>query len=110
MVLQYGNLQLHQDINSFQLLSGGFDMSSVRDEMIDIIRGIFDDDLLQLEDSKSAKDVEGWDSLMHLNIIVALEKNFKIKFATAEISRLSGDGATFGTLVELVQKKVDSKK
>jgi acyl carrier protein len=40
----------------------------------------------------TASDVEAWDSLSHIDLIVALEREFKIKFTTAEISRLQNVG------------------
>ena len=39
----------------------------------------------------TAEDVDGWDSLKHIDIIIAIEKRLKVKFATAEISRLKED-------------------
>jgi acyl carrier protein len=56
----------------------------------------------------TANDVEGWDSLMHVNLIVALEKRLGIRFATAEISRLSDQGQNVGALLELVTRKCSS--
>ena len=52
---------------------------------------VFADDSIVLHDTTTAADVDGWDSLMHINIVIAVEKHFGIRFATAEISRLKGD-------------------
>ena len=51
----------------------------------DIFMDILDDDEIVLEDSTTAEDVEGWDSLTHIQLIVAIEKQFKIKFTSKEI-------------------------
>jgi len=72
----------------------------------DLFRGVFGDEQLSVHESTTAADVEGWDSLAHLNLIIAMEKHFGIKFATAEISRLKADGSNVGTLLELLQRKV----
>ena len=53
----------------------------------------------------TAEDVVGWDSLAHINLIIAIEKRLGVKFATAEISRLKEDGSNVGTMLELVARK-----
>jgi acyl carrier protein len=55
-------------------------------------RAVLDNDTLELLPSMTAADVEGWDSLSHIDLIVALEREFKIKFTTAEISKLKNVG------------------
>ena len=81
-------------------------MTEVQDNIQSIFRNVFGDDELVLRDDLTADDVEGWDSLAHLNLIIAIEKRFRIKFANAEISRLKEPGQNVGTLIELVNRKV----
>ncbi len=50
-----------------------------------IFRDVFDDESLVIYDAMQAKDVEGWDSLNHINLIMALESDFAIKFTTREV-------------------------
>jgi len=45
-----------------------------------------------------------------INLIIALEKHFQIRFATAEISGLKADGQNIGTLLQLVHRKMGSKR
>jgi acyl carrier protein len=71
------------------------------DRMQRTFRQVFDDETLELHRNMTAADVEGWDSLNHIDLIVALEREFRIKFTTAEISKL----ATVGDLLTLVDKK-----
>lgn len=80
-------------------------MTQLMQEVQEIFRGVFDDDTVVLTEATSAADVEGWDSLMHLNLIIALEKRFAIKFSTAEISGLKDDGQNVGTLLRLIASK-----
>ena len=59
---------------------------------------------LVLTDATTAADVENWDSLNHIDLIVAVERKFKIKFTTREITGLK----TVGELAELTAKKASA--
>lgn len=61
------------------------DRSEILKTVQEIFRDILDDEEIVLEDSTTADDVEGWDSLTHIQLIVAIEKQFKIKFTSKEI-------------------------
>jgi len=67
-----------------------------------IFREVLDEDSLVLRDDLTADQVESWDSLNHIDLIVAVERNFKIRFTTAEITSLKN----VGELVNLVQRKL----
>jgi acyl carrier protein len=64
-------------------------------------REVFDDDSLELRPGMTAADVENWDSLSHIDMIVGLEREFKVKFTTAEVTNLKN----VGDLATLVDKK-----
>ena len=51
-----------------------------------IFRDVLDNDDIKLTEQTTAKDVEEWDSLTNIQLIVAVEKFYKIKFSTPEIS------------------------
>lgn len=51
----------------------------------DIFRDILDEEELVLSNSTTAPEVEGWDSLTHIQLVVAVEKHFKFKFTSKEI-------------------------
>jgi acyl carrier protein len=46
---------------------------------------VFEDDTIQLRPDMTANDVDGWDSLSHVNLIVAIESKFNIKFSRKEL-------------------------
>jgi acyl carrier protein len=81
-------------------------MEKLRNDVQQVFRDVFGDDAIVLTDEMTAADVPGWDSLGHLNLIIALEKRFGIRFATAEISRLKEDGQNAGTLLALIAHKL----
>ena len=56
----------------------------VSTRMNEVFRDIFDDSGIEIRDDMTAADVENWDSLTHVNLIVALEKAFGIRFTTGE--------------------------
>jgi acyl carrier protein len=80
-------------------------MSSLLEELTTVFREVFGDAGLTLSAATSAADVEGWDSLMHLNLIIALEQRFAVTFSTAEISQLKEDGQNVGHLLALLSAK-----
>jgi len=81
-------------------------MKAPTDEVQEVFRNVFGDETIVLTDDMTAADVPGWDSLGHLNLIIALEKRFKIKFATAEIAKLKEDNQNAGTLLALIARKL----
>lgn len=66
----------------------------------DIFRDIFDEDDLVINDSTSSEEIEDWDSLNHINLVSAIEKEFKIKFALGELMTLKDVGAMIDLMVE----------
>jgi acyl carrier protein len=67
-------------------------------ELTEIFRDIFDDDSIVLTHETTAADIPGWDSFNHINLIVATEVRFGIKFKTAEIESLRNVGHFVDTI------------
>jgi acyl carrier protein len=70
-----------------------------------IFRDILDNDEIVLTASTTADDIDEWDSLSHIQLIVAIEKHFKIRFTTAEITSYKN----LGELCEGIRKKIGSQ-
>lgn len=64
------------------------DEAQIYERLAEIFRDIFDDDSISVTPELSAKDVDGWDSLTHIRLMLTVEKAFKIKFSTSEIGAL----------------------
>jgi acyl carrier protein len=67
-----------------------------------IFEDVFDEESTELTPELSAKDVDGWDSLTHIRLILTIEKAFKIKFSTSEIGKLEN----VGDLVALIKERL----
>ena len=57
-----------------------------------VFKDVFDDDNITVTDETTAEDIEGWDSQAHVNLIVAAEVRFGIRFRTAELESLHNVG------------------
>ncbi|OUR98837.1 acyl carrier protein [Halobacteriovorax marinus] len=64
----------------------------VMDELQELFRDIFDDEDLILSEGTNSNEVEEWDSLNHINLVIAIERKFNIKFALGEIQSLKDVG------------------
>ncbi len=74
------------------------------DGVQDIFRDIFDEDDMVIEDKTNSDDVEEWDSLNHINLVSAIEKEFKIKFALGELMTLKDVGAMVDLMIEKLKQ------
>jgi len=72
------------------------------EEITPVFREVFDDDGINLTTSMTADDVEEWDSLTHMNLVIALELKFKIKFALGELQTLKN----VGEMLDLINRKL----
>ena len=60
--------------------------------LVHVMRDTFDDDQLDVAPEMTARDVDGWDSLAHIELVVALESAFDVRFNTGEIAGLKNVG------------------
>ena len=67
-----------------------------------VFQDIFDDDSILVRDETTAADIEDWDSLEHINLMVAIEKNFGMKFNMAEVTGLKN----VGEMVDVILKRL----
>ncbi len=68
----------------------------------EIFCDVFDDEDIVLTDATNSDDIEDWDSLEQINLLVAIEKQFSIKFSLADVADLENVGA----MVDLIERMV----
>ena len=68
------------------------DRREVNERLNAVFRDVFDDDDLSVSDETTADDVDGWDSLIHITLIAAVEDEFDIKFSMKEIIGMKNTG------------------
>lgn len=76
--------------------------SDILNRVQEIFREELEQDDLVLNDETTAEDVDGWDSLSHVQLVAAMEEDFNIEFKSREI--LSWEN--IGDLIDSIQKKV----
>lgn len=72
------------------------------DELQIIFREIFDDEEIVLSKETKAEDIDDWDSLTHMQLIVEIEKKYNIRFTTGEIKK----AANVGEFIEIIESKL----
>lgn len=80
-------------------------MGDILTELQPIFRDVLDDPNLQITRDSNARNVSGWDSLAHINLISAIEQEFRIKFALGELEDLKD----VGEMIDLMQQKLAVK-
>ena len=68
----------------------------------EVFRDVFDDEEITVNDETTADDIEDWDSLSHIQMIVAIEKTFKLKFNSREVMKWDN----VGEMVDTIMKKI----
>jgi len=76
------------------------------EQLNDVFRHVFDDEDMTVTRATKASDVEDWDSIAHVSLLVSVEKAFRVKFSSSEIASLNDVGA----LVDLIETKVKAKQ
>lgn len=74
----------------------------VFERLTEVFRDVFDDEEIEINDGTTADDIEDWDSLEHINLVVAVEKEFSIKFNMGEVNKFKN----VGEMVDIILTRV----
>ena len=78
------------------------ELSQIMEKLDEIFQDVFDDPDIHLTEETTAADIEGWDSLMNINIIVSVEDEFDMKFAMEEITGIKN----VGEMAKVIQQRI----
>lgn len=76
--------------------------TEIMEKLTGLFREVFDDESIVLEDSTSAKDIVGWDSLMHITILSEIEDEFDISFPMKEKTTMKNVGEIVDKIASLL--------
>jgi len=74
----------------------------ITDQLTNVFREVFDNETINLWDEMTADDVDEWDSLSHVNLMIAVELAFGIEFTQSEIQNF----ANVGELKQSIENKL----
>ncbi|HHT98055.1 MAG TPA: acyl carrier protein [Clostridiales bacterium] len=77
---------------------------SIKKDLEEIFRDVFEDNDLELFDKMSAKDIDDWDSLTHIQLILEIEKAFQVKFTLEEVMKTQNVGEFIDLLTIKIRK------
>lgn len=80
------------------------DSAEIYQKMTPVFRDVLDDETLELTAELTAKDVDDWDSLSHVRLILSVERAFGVRFSTAELAQFEN----VGELVDMVSDKLNA--
>ncbi|MBW4056405.1 MAG: acyl carrier protein [Proteobacteria bacterium] len=75
---------------------------TTKETLNDIFMMVFDDDTIQITPEMTANDIDGWDSLSHINLITSVEATFAIRFTQKELLSLK----SIGDLLKIIENKI----
>ena len=68
----------------------------------EVFRDVFDDEDITVGETTTAADIEDWDSLEHINLVVAVERHFSMKFSMGEVTGMKDVGA----MADIIEERV----
>ena len=72
------------------------------EKLNEVFRDVFDDEEIEVGEETTAADIDGWDSLEHINLIAAVEQEFGVKFTMGQVVTMKN----VGEMARLIEEKI----
>ena len=93
--------------NEMRPAAAGKEVIMTREEVYETLNGVFqdvfDDESIEVNDETTSEDVDGWDSLEHINLIAAVEQEFGVKFNMGQVVSMKN----VGEMVDIILSQID---
>ncbi len=76
-------------------------MEEIYERLNHVFQDVFDDENIKVNENTTADDIEDWDSLEHINLVVAVEQEFGMKFNMSEVTTMKN----VGDMAKIVQER-----
>ena len=80
-------------------------LSDIKSRLNNVFKEVFDDEEIEIHEDMTAEDIEEWDSLMHITLVVATEKEFGVRFSAAEVAKIQNVGEMIQKIARNIEKK-----
>lgn len=77
------------------------DKQEIIKRLNEVFRDVFDDNSIVISERTTADDIEDWDSIEHINLISAVEREFKIRFTMGEVSGMKD----VGEMIDIISQR-----
>jgi acyl carrier protein len=77
---------------------------SIAERLTEIFREVFENDTIVLQRELTARDIEGWDSMAHLRLILAIERRFAVRLPSTKIAGLKNVGDMMDLVSSCLQR------
>lgn len=75
-------------------------MATINERLNEVFQNVFDDDDIVVDRDTTADDIDDWDSLEHIRLIAAVEREFGVKFSMKEVSSMKNVGEMIDIIAE----------
>ena len=76
------------------------DRNMIIEKLTEVFRDVFDDESIVINENTTSSDIEEWDSIEHINLIGAVEEEFKLRFKMKEVSGMKNVGEMIDIICE----------
>ncbi len=74
----------------------------IYERLNNVFRDVFDDESITVNENTTSDDIEDWDSLEHINLVVAVEQEFGMKFNMNEVTTMKN----VGEMVDIIKSRI----